>query len=247
MREMKQGIFTVLENRALTAHVHRLRMGGDVSAVTRAGQFVDIKIAGFFLRRPFSVCDWDADSLTLLYERVGRGTELLSVLTAGQELDVLTGLGNGFDPARGGETPLLIGGGTGLSPLYALAKELLRHGARPTVLLGFNTAEEVFYTQEFSALGLEPVVATVDGGCGRRGFVTEVMDIPHSGFYACGPEAMLRAVCERSDRPGQLSFDRRMGCGFGACMGCSIRTKSGMKRICKDGPVLDREEIIWED
>ena len=244
---MKQGVFTILENRALTAKVCRLRLGGDVSAIERPGQFVDLRLDGLFLRRPFSVCDRDADSFTILYERVGRGTELLSALPAGQTLDILTGLGNGFDPEHGGNTPLLIGGGTGLSPLYGLAKALLRRGARPTALLGFNTAAEVFYPEEFAALGVETVVCTVDGSRGVPGFVTAAMNLPHTFFYACGPEAMLRAVCEKSDRPGQLSFDKRMGCGFGACMGCTVLTKRGPVRICKDGPVLDREDVLWAD
>ena len=244
---MKQGVFTILENRALTAKVCRLRLGGDVSAIERPGQFVDLRLDGLFLRRPFSVCDRDAESFTILYERVGRGTELISALPAGQTLDILTGLGNGFDPEHGGDTPLLIGGGTGLSPLYGLAKALAKRGIKPTVILGFNTAADGFYISEFEALGTETIVCTADGSRGVKGFVTDAMGIHHSGFYACGPEAMLRAVCLRSESPGQLSFDKRMGCGFGACMGCSVKTKNGMKRICRDGPVLDREEVIWED
>ncbi len=244
---MKQGFFTILENTPLTEKVSRLRLGGDVSAVERPGQFADLRLEGCFLRRPFSVCDQDEESFTVLYERVGRGTELLAALPVGQSLDVLTGLGNGFDPVRGGERPLLIGGGTGLSPLYGLAKTLLRRGAQPTALLGFNTANEVFYAEEFAALGVETLVCTADGSRGVPGFVTAAMDRDHTGFYACGPEAMLRAVCETSDRPGQLSFDRRMGCGFGACMGCTVLTVSGPRRICRDGPVLDREDVLWAD
>ena len=244
---MKQGFFVIEENAPLTAKVKRLRLGGDTGAISAPGQFVNIRVEGCFLRRPFSVCDWDEAGLTVLYERVGRGTEALAALPVGARLDVLTGLGKGFDLTRGGDTPLLIGGGTGLSPLCGLAKALLGRGARPTALLGFNTAAEVFYEEEFSALGVETIVCTADGSRGIPGFVTAAMERPHSGFYACGPEAMLRAVCEASDSPGQLSFDRRMGCGFGACMGCTVLTKSGPKRICKDGPVLDREDVLWED
>lgn len=244
---MKQGLFTIEENRPLTGRVSRLRLRGDVSAIERPGQFADLRLEGFFLRRPFSVCDWDEESFTVLYELSGRGTEWMRRLPCGTEVDVLTGLGNGFSLARGGEEPLLIGGGSGVSPLYALARELLRRGAHPTAILGFWSADEVFYADEFQALGVETIVTTVDGSHGVRGFVTAAMDRPHTGFYACGPTAMLQAVCHASDRPGQLSFDRRMGCGFGACMGCTVQTASGPRRVCKDGPVFDREEVLWED
>ncbi|MCR5136216.1 MAG: dihydroorotate dehydrogenase electron transfer subunit [Oscillospiraceae bacterium] len=244
---MKQGQFTILENTALTGRVSRLRLGGDVSAIVRPGQFVDLRLEGFFLRRPFSVCDRDDASFLLLYERVGRGTELLSALPPGRTLDVLTGLGNGFDPEHGGDAPLLIAGGTGLSPLYGLAKALLKRGKSPTAILGFNTASEVFFEEDFAALGIETLVCTADGSRGLPGFVTAAMDRRHTGFYACGPEAMLRAVCETSPMPGELSFDQRMGCGFGACMGCTVLTKKGPLRVCRDGPVLDREDVLWAD
>ncbi len=244
---MKQAFFKIVENTALTSRVMRMRLAGDTSDIKLPGQFVNIRLENFFLRRPLSVCDWDKESFTVLYERVGKGTEYMAELPVGEKLDVLTGLGNGFDLNLAGKFPLLIGGGTGLSPLYGLAKTLLNHGVYPRVILGFNTAEDVFYAREFEFLGTEPVVTTVDGSCGVKGFVTEAMDNSHSCFYACGPEAMLRAVCEKSKSPGQLSFDKHMGCGFGACMGCTVLTKSGPKRICKDGPVLDREEILWDD
>lgn len=243
---MKQGSFTIVENTALTDTVSRLRLCGDVSAVERPGQFVQLRLEGCFLRRPFSVCDRDADSFTILYEAVGQGTQRLRDKECGTALDVLTGLGNGFDLSLGGASPLLIGGGTGLSPLYWLAKELLKSGIQPTALLGFNCAGDVFYEDAYRALGIETVVTTVDGSRGVKGFVTAAMDREHTGFYACGPEAMLMAVCAASDKPGQLSFDRRMGCGFGACMGCTLRTKNGLKRVCKEGPVLDRGEVLWE-
>ena len=244
---MKQGIFTVAENKPLTAKVSRLVLKGDVSAIERPGQFVQLRLDGLYLRRPFSVCGRDEDSFTVLFETVGKGTEKLRTLECHSRLDVLTGLGNGFDLDACGEAPLLIGGGTGLSPLYWLAKELLKKGRHPTVLLGFNTASDVFYENEFRTLGLETVVTTVDGSYGVKGFVTDAMDREHTGFYTCGPEAMMKAVCACTDKPGQLSFDKRMGCGFGACMGCTVKTKNGLKRICKDGPVLDREEVLWED
>ena len=244
---MKQGIFTVAENKPLTGKVSRLVLQGDTSAVERPGQFVQLRLDGLYLRRPFSVCDRDEDSLTVLFEAVGKGTEKLRNIEPGVKLDVLTGLGNGFDLDACGDAPLLIGGGTGLSPLYWLAKELVRQGRHPTALLGFNTEADVFYESEFCALGIETVVTTVDGSYGVKGFVTDAMSREHSGFYTCGPEAMMKAVCACTDKPGQLSFDKRMGCGFGACMGCTVKTKNGLKRICKDGPVLDREEVLWED
>ena len=243
---MKQGIFTVTENSPLTARVSRLILQGDVSALRRPGQFVQLKLEGLYLRRPFSVCDRDSDSFTVLFETVGKGTEKLRNIKTDTKLDVLTGLGNGFDPDAGGDIPLLIGGGTGLSPLYWLAKELLNRNKRPTALLGFNTVSDVFYADAFRSLGLETVVTTVDGSYGIRGFVTDAMAREHSGFYTCGPEAMMKAVCASTDKPGQLSLDRRMGCGFGACMGCTVKTKNGLRRICKDGPVLSREEVLWE-
>ena len=243
---MKQGVFTVFENVPLTAKVSRLVLCGDVSAIERPGQFVQLKIDSLYLRRPFSVCDRDSDSFTILFETVGKGTSQLQSIKPGVRLDVLTGLGNGFDLNACGDTPLLIGGGTGLSPLYWLAKELLQQGKCPTALLGFNTASDVFFEDEFRALGIETIVTTVDGSHGMKGFVTDAMNRPHSDFFTCGPEAMMKAVCESSGKPGQLSFDKRMGCGFGACMGCTVKTKNGLKRICRDGPVLNREEVIWE-
>ena len=243
---MKQGIFTVAENKPLTDRVSRLVLRGDVSVIERPGQFVQLRLDELFLRRPFSVCDRDTDSFTVLFETVGKGTAKLRDIQPGAKLDVLTGLGNGFDLNACGDAPLLIGGGTGVSPLYWLAKALLKQGKRPTALLGFNTAGDVFYENEFRALGIETIVTIVDGSYGVKGFVTDAMDREYTGFYTCGPEAMMKAVCEHTDRPGQLSFDKRMGCGFGACMGCTVKTKNGLKRICKDGPVLSSEEVLWE-
>ena len=242
---MKQGLFTIRENAPLTGRVSLLRLAGDCSGITAPGQFADVQLPGLFLRRPFSVCDWEEGSLTLLYEAVGKGTELLRSLPVGTELDVLTGLGNGFTLDDAGDSPLLIGGGTGVSPLYGLAKAFLARGLRPRVILGFRRREEMVFWERFAALGLPPTVTTEDGSFGIRGFVTEAMDLPHSSVYACGPEAMLRAVAETSDKPGQLSFDRRMGCGFGACMGCTMATTQGPKRVCKDGPVFRKEDILW--
>ena len=244
---MKQGIFTVVENKALTGKVSRLVLKGDVSAIERPGQFVQLRLDGLYLRRPFSVCNRESDSFTILFETVGKGTEKLRDVRPGATIDALTGLGNGFDLNACGYAPLLIGGGTGVSPLYWLAKELIKQGKHPAALLGFNTAGDVFYEGEFRALGIETIVTTVDGSCGVKGFVTNAMDRGHTGFFTCGPEAMMKAVCAASDKPGQLSFDKRMGCGFGACMGCTVKTGNGLKRTCRDGPVLDREEVLWED
>ena len=244
---MKQSLFTIRENTPLNTRYARLVLAGDTAAITRPGQFADLSLPGFFLRRPFSVCDWDAKTLTLVYETVGKGTRALHELPAGSALDVLTGLGNGFDLSRAGEEPLLVGGGSGVSPLLGLCRRLLNAGTRPHVILGFNTREEVILAEDFLAMGVCPTVTTADGSFGIRGFVTEAMEIPHSYYYTCGPEVMMRAVAEKSPVSGQLSFDTHMGCGFGACMGCTKKTVSGPKRVCKDGPVFDKEEILWED
>ena len=244
---MKQITATVMENTALTERVSRLRFRADTKAIERPGQFVSLSLPGFYLRRPFSVCDWEEGSFSIVYEAVGKGTEQMRLLEEGAALDLLSGLGNGFDLSRAGERPLLVGGGTGASPLLGLARRLMERGIRPHVVLGFKTRYDIFLTDDFYRLGLAPTVCTEDGSFGIRGFVTEGMTIPHSFFYACGPEAMLRAVSLVGGADGQLSFDARMGCGFGACMGCTRMTKAGAKRVCKDGPVFDKEEILWED
>lgn len=245
---MKQSIFTIAENTALTAAVYRMKLQGDTSAITAPGQFVNIKLEGLFLRRPISVCDCVPGLLTLVYKVVGHGTEAMSRMIPGQQLDVLTGLGNGYDTSLSGEHPLLLGGGVGVPPLYMLAKELLAQGKQVSVVLGFNRAEEIFYEKEFAALGADVRIATADGSYGVKGFVTDAMEsIPYTHFYTCGPEPMLRAVYRATTTSGQFSFEERMGCGFGACMGCSCKTITGNKRICKEGPVLRKEEILWED
>ena len=244
---MKRAIFTIAGNEALTARFSRLRLTGDCSGIERPGQFVDIALPGFFLRRPFSVCDWEGERLELIVEQAGQGTQLLRTLKTGTELDLLTGLGNGFDLDRAGREPLLIGGGSGVSPLLGLARRLLERGCAPRVVLGFSSREDLILMDEFFRLGLAPTVTTEDGSFGIRGRVTEAMDVPHSFFYACGPEGMLRAVCAASPMDGQLSFDARMGCGFGACMGCTEQTAEGPRRVCKDGPVFDKEVLLWAD
>ncbi|MBQ8719872.1 MAG: dihydroorotate dehydrogenase electron transfer subunit [Clostridia bacterium] len=244
---MKQSIFEIKENIALTDTVYRMTLAGDTSDITAPGQFVNIKLDGFFLRRPISVCDSVEGLLTIIYKVVGAGTEKMSRMVSGERLDILTGLGNGYDTSKSGEHPLLIGGGVGVPPLYMLAKKLIEEGKRVSVILGFNKKDEIFAEDDFRALGADVRVATVDGSYGTRGFVTDAMaDIDYTYFYTCGPEPMLKAVFSASKTSGQMSFEERMGCGFGACMGCSCKTLTGNKRICKEGPVLVKEEILWE-
>lgn len=243
---MKQDFYTITENKKLTKNVYLMKLSGDTSAITRPGQFINIQLEGRFLRRPISVCDCTEGEITILYKTVGGGTLQMSRMTPGQTLDVLTGLGNGFDLSCSGEAPLLVGGGVGVPPMYLLCKNLLSAGKKPAVILGFNTKDEVFFEEEFKALGVETTVTTVDGSYGVKGFVTDAMKLcRYSYFYTCGPMPMFRAIEACAVTSGQFSFEERMGCGFGACMGCSCRTKYGSKRICKDGPVLTREEIIW--
>ncbi len=244
---MKEILLTVDKNDRIARDIWRMELTGDVSGITRPGQFVNIALPGFYLRRPISVCDYTDNRLTLIYKAVGQGTEYMTSLAAGTQLDLLSGLGNGFDTTVPWQKPLLVGGGVGTPPMYKLAKQLLAEGKKPHILLGFASAEDVFLADEFAALGLEVTVTTVDGTAGTKGFVTTAMPaIDFDGIYACGPIPMLRALCEATDKPAQLSFEERMACGFGACMGCSRMTKNGAKRICKDGPVMDREEIIWQ-
>ncbi|MBQ8213926.1 MAG: dihydroorotate dehydrogenase electron transfer subunit [Clostridia bacterium] len=244
---MKQGIFTVGENTALTASVYRMTLLGDTSDITNCGQFVNVLLDGFYLRRPISVCDRVEGKLTLVYKVVGKGTEKMSRMQAGEKLDILTGLGNGYDLTPAGDKPLLLGGGVGVPPMYLLAKDLIAQGKQVSVILGFNTKDEIFYEDEFRALGADVKVTTVDGSYGIKGFVTDAMKtIDYTYFYTCGPEPMLKAVWNASETGGQFSFEERMGCGFGACMGCSCKTLTGNKRICKEGPVLRKEEILWQ-
>lgn len=244
---MKESLFTIIQNTPLTESVVKMVLAGDTSAITKPGQFVNLRLEGFYLRRPISVCDREKETLTLLYKVVGKGTEKMRQMVAGEKLRVLTGLGNGYDTALSGDAPLLVGGGVGVPPLYLLAKELLAEGKKPTVILGFNTKDEIFYEKEFLELGTQVRVTTVDGSYGTRGFVTDAFPKSYTHVYTCGPEPMLRAVYRTAKTGGQFSFEERMGCGFGACMGCSCKTVTGYKRICKDGPVLKKEEILWEN
>ena len=240
---MQQTTYTLLENTPLAPSVYRMTLQGDTTAITRPGQFVNLKLDGLFLRRPISVCDWDDNTLTLIYKVVGKGTAQMAEMAPGETLDALTGLGNGYDISACPDRPVLVGGGVGVPPLYGLAKRLLAAGKKPSVILGFNRVDEIFYDMEFAALGLSVAVTTVDGSAGTQGFVTDAMK---GGEYvcACGPEPMLKAVHAKA-AGGQFSFEARMGCGFGACMGCTCRTITGYKRICKEGPVLTKEEILW--
>lgn len=247
---MKDIRFTIISNKKIADRTYEMVLGCEPKAhgVSRPGQFVNIRLDGFYLRRPISICDWNDGEITIIYKTVGRGTEYMSGLAAGQQLDILTPLGNGYDTSKTGETPVLIGGGAGVPPMYGLCKALISEGKTPMVVLGFNTSEELFSVDAFEALGVETIVATADGSVGIKGFVTDaVKTLEFSHFCTCGPEPMLKALDTVIDKniDGQLSFEERMGCGFGACMGCSCETKYGYKRICKDGPVLERGEIIW--
>ena len=245
---MNQVIYTVTENACIAERIYKMILSGDISEIKAPGQFVNLKLDGFFLRRPISICDAENNNLTLIYKIVGKGTDRMSKLKAGKKLDVLTGLGNGYDITLSGNNPLLVGGGVGIPPLYMLCKRLIEKKAKPTVILGFGTAGEVFYENEFKELGVPVYVTTADGSYGQKGFVTDVMkNLHYTYFYACGPEPSFRAIDKSAQTGGQYSFEERMGCGFGACMGCSCKTLAGSKRICREGPVMKREEIIWEN
>ncbi len=244
----KKGIYTIVSNEPLTPVVYRMVLEGDTQYITRSGQFINIELEGKFLRRPISVCDYDATTITIIYKVVGRGTEQMKAMREGEKLDILTGLGNGFSTENEAKRPLLVGGGVGIPPMYNLCKRLLAEGKRPQVIIGFNTAGEVFYADEFKALGVEVYCTTVDGSMGTKGFVTDAIrehKLEFDYIYSCGPIPMLKALYDATEVAAEFSFEERMGCGFGACMGCTCKTKYGNKRICKDGPVLKREEIIW--
>ena len=238
-------LYTITENKKLNKNVYKMILSGDTSGISAPGQFINIKLDGFFLRRPISICDYNGESITVIYKTVGDGTEFMSTLTEGEKLDCLVGLGNGYT-LNNAEKPVLIGGGVGVPPLFALAKALINKGVTPEVILGFNSDDEIFLEKEFKALGCKVNVTTVDGSYGVKGFVTDVLNgLDYDYFYTCGPMPMFRAIENTAKTDGQFSFEERMGCGFGACMGCSCKTKDGYKRICKDGPVLERSEIIW--
>ena len=242
---MKDLIFTIEDNKKIAKNTYEMVLCGDCDGI-KCGQFVNLKIEGFYLRRPISVCCVEGDKLTLIYKVVGEGTEVMAKMVKGEKILTLTGLGNGYDTSKSGSAPLLVGGGAGVPPMYQLCRDLVAEGKKPSVILGFNTADEVFYENEFKALGANVIIATADGTQGVKGFVTDAFDmVDYTYFYTCGPEPMLKAVYNKSVTSGEFSFEERMGGGFGACMGCSCKTKYGNKRICKDGPVLVKEEIIW--
>ena len=244
---MKDTIFTIKENKKIAKNTYECVLVGDTSDITASGQFVNIKLDGFYLRRPISVCDVEGDELTLIYKVVGKGTEKMAQTPAGEQWLVLTGLGNGYDLEKSGDAPLLIGGGAGVPPMYLLCRKLVEQGKKCTVILGFGSKDEVFYEEKFASLGADVLVTTVDGSYGIKGFVTDAMKgLDYTHFYTCGPEPMLKAVYSSSTTGGSFSFEERMGCGFGACMGCSCKTVTGYKRICKEGPVMQKEDILWE-
>ena len=245
---MQRVVLTVTKNEALTPLIYEMKLAGDVSGVTRAGQFVEIALDGLYLRRPISVCNYEDGELTLIYKVVGKGTDLMSQMAEGTQLDVLTGLGNGFNINHECKKPLLVGGGVGVPPLYRLTRDLIARGKEVTVVLGFNTESEIFYAEKFEEAGAKVIIATADGSVGVKGFVTTA--IAESGieadyFYSCGPLPMLKALCQSLEIDGEVSLEERMGCGFGICMGCSIQTTKGAKRVCKEGPVFKKEEVIW--
>lgn len=243
---MTQGNYVVESNRPLAESIYEMVLKGDTSSLKNPGQFINIKLDGFYLRRPISVCDYNEETITIIYKTVGEGTKAMSLLKEGAVLDILCGLGNGFDTSKSGNAPVLIGGGVGVPPMYNLCKKLISQGKQVKVILGFNKKSEMFYEDEFKNLGAEVYVTTADGSYGIKGFVTDALEnIDYTYFYTCGPVPMFKAVESVAVTSGQYSFEERMGCGFGACMGCSCKTKYGNKRICKDGPVLEREEIIW--
>ena len=243
----KRNKYKIKENKKIAFNVYKMILEGDTSYITKPGQFINIEIDGFYLRRPISVCDWDEKTITIIYKVVGDGTEKLSTYKTGEILDILTGLGNGFDITKSGEKPLLIGGGVGTPPMYGLCEKLISQNIKPIVILGFTSAQDVFYEEEFKKLGANVYISTNDGSYGTKGFVTDIIKNleGYTYYYACGPEPMLKAIYNTANSNGELSFEERMGCGFGACMGCTCKTKYGNKRICKDGPVLEKEEIIW--
>jgi dihydroorotate dehydrogenase electron transfer subunit len=247
MREgkMNKTIFEIISNVKIAKNTYEMVLRGDTSGIERPGQFVNLAIPELYLRRPISVCDWDDETLTIIYKIVGKGTDKMSRMESGEKLDVLTGLGNGYDTGKCGDKPLLVGGGAGVPPMFALAKKLISEGKSVSVMLGFNSEDEIFYEDKFLSIGAKTYVTTADGSYGIKGFVTDAMNMDYTYTYACGPEPMLKALYSKAETSGQYSFEERMGCGFGACMGCTCKTKYGNKRICKDGPVLEKEEIIW--
>ena len=245
---MLSGTFIIKGNRPIAEKTMRMDLLGDSSACVRGGQFADVALDGFFLRRPLAVTEWDSEGISLIYKIVGEGTKAMAKMLPGSSLDILTGLGNGFDASACSRTALVVCGGLGASPAFSLVKELLSAGKKVTVILGFNKASEIVLLDEYRALGADVHVATLDGSVGVKGFVTDAIDAvapEYDYFYTCGPKVMMKAVCARLDCPGEASLEERMGCGCGICYGCTCHTASGPRRVCADGPVFKKEEIIW--
>lgn len=243
----KRDKYKIKSNKKIATNVYEMILEGDTTYIIRPGQFINIELDGHYLRRPISVCDYDDKTITIIYKVVGNGTEKMATFEEGQILDILTGLGNGFEVKRSGEKPLLIGGGVGTPPMYNLCKKLVEQGKNPVVVLGFGNVDDVFYEEKFKEMGAEVHISTVDGSYGTKGFVTDIVKNlkNYTYYYTCGPKNMLKAVYDTATTDGELSFEEKMGCGFGACMGCTCETTKGNKRICKEGPVLKKEEIIW--
>lgn len=243
----KRDKYKIKSNKKIAKNVYEMVLEGDTTYIVRSGQFINIELDGCYLRRPISVCDYDDKTITIIYKVVGNGTEKMATFEEGTILDILTGLGNGFEVKRSGEKPLLIGGGVGTPPMYNLCKKLVEQGKNPVVVLGFGNIDDVFYEEKFKEMGAEVYISTVDGSYGTKGFVTDIVKNlkDYTYYYTCGPKNMLKAVYDTATTDGELSFEEKMGCGFGACMGCTCETTKGNKRICKEGPVLKKEEIIW--
>ena len=242
---MQKKRFQIAENSLIALKTYKLVLVGDCAV---EGEFVHIAIPGFYLRRPLSICDLEDGRMAIVYKVVGKGTRVLSERQSGETLEVLTGLGKGFDPDACREEALLVGGGLGVPPLLLLAKRLKAQGKKVTAVLGFNTAEERILVPEFESVCDTVAVSTVDGSVGVKGFVTDAIKALQPSFdcfYTCGPMVMMKVVCQTLEGPGECSLEERMGCGAGFCYGCSIQTKNGPRRVCKDGPVFKKEELIW--
>lgn len=245
---MKQGLFQIYSNTQVADKVYLMRLLGDTSGFFCPGQFADVALDGRFLRRPFAATEWDSEGFSLIYKVVGQGTEQMTGLCNGDTLDILTGLGNGFDTSLCRYSALIVCGGLGASPVFSLARQLVSEGRKVTVIMGFNKASDVFFVKEFESLGATVAVATMDGSVGIKGLVTDAIDAlkpEFDCFYTCGPKVMMKAVCEKLQAPGQASLEERMGCGCGICYGCTCNTTKGARRVCADGPVFDKEDIIW--
>ena len=239
----------IISNIQLTQDIYKMILEVDTSFITNPGQFINITIDNKYLKRPISISDYTDNSLTIIYKVVGKGTKILSNKIKGETIEALVGLGNGFT-IKDNKEVLLVGGGVGIPPLYNLAKQLINNNTKVNVLLGFNTINDIFYDKEFKELGCTVYITTIDGSKGIKGHIgngLQEYNLTNLYYYSCGPKPMLKALTQISNNQGQLSFEARMGCGFGACMGCSIEVKDGYKRICKEGPIFSSEEILWID